>query len=302
MRYLSAGVVLTWSLACWAGTPRVSPPAAVGVAVHPSEGYLVAIEGVAGRLSIGRRLWDVPVEAVWPTASRALVRTADGWQLIHFNEEMAVSGVIALGERDWVAPVWNSQGSAWLACAESTERCAIYRAHDGAQTREIEATGGMRALSLSDSGGKALLRVGDSAVLWNENEELIPLAEGAGLLGAFAPDGHRLAVIDAAGALTLSDLHSASSVQIAAPEGAVGLLWSGDFLLTAHRSGELRRWDGRGDAVLAVQCECQPAGAWPAGQGMVRLHDSLKQISHYFDFGRGEAAFTILPASVSEVQ
>jgi len=302
MRHLTAGVLLSWSLACWAGSPRVSPPAAVGVAIHPVEGYLVAIEGVAGRLSLGRRVWGEPIEAVWPAGSRAIVRSANGWQLLELNRELVVSRVVDLGERDWVAPVWNAQGSAWLACAESAERCGVFRAEDGSQTREIRSSRGLRALSLSDSGGQALLRQEDRAVLWTEEDALFPVAAGEGLWGAFAPGSARFAVIDAAGSLVLAEARTAASTQVEVPPGAVGLLWSGGFLLTVHRSGEIWRWDDRGEPVSSAQCDCQPAGAWSAGQGMVRLHDSLKQISHYLDFGRGEAAFSILPASVSEVQ
>jgi hypothetical protein len=302
MRHLCAGILLTGALACWAGTPRVSPPAMVGLAVDPIAGRLVAIEGVAGRLSLGRSVWDGPVEAVWPAPSRALVRSAGGWQLLEFNEDMVVSRVLDLGERDWTAPVWNAHGSAWLACSESTERCGVYRAEDGVQSREIRAAAGLRALSLSNGGSQALLRQGSRAVLWNGNEELVPVAEGEGLFAAFSPDGSRLAVINDAGNLTLADGQAVSTSQVEAPADAVGLVWSGDSMLTVHRSGEIRRWSERGEAIAALLCECQPAGAWVAGQGFVRLHDSLKQISYFLEFGRGEGAFTVLPASVSEVQ
>lgn len=302
MRYLSAGIILSCSFACWAGSPRVSPPSAVGVSVHPVEGHLVAIEGVSGRLSLGRQIWNGPVEGVWPGTSRAIVRSAAGWQLLQFNQEWSVSRVIDLGERDWVEPVWNAQGSAWLACGESTQRCGIYRAEDGNQVREVWAAGGFHALSLSDGGVEALLRQNGRAVIWNAKEELVPVAEGEGLLGAFAPGGHRLAIVDAAGSLLLVDVRTANSTQVMAPAGAVGLLWSRGSLLSVHRSGEIRRWDERGEALSTLHCECRPGGAWAAGQGMVRLHDSLKQISHYLDFERGEGAFTILPALVPEVQ
>lgn len=302
MRHLYAGVLLTWSLACWAGTPRVSSPPAVGVAVDPATGGLVAIEGVSGRLSQGRQVWEGPVESVWPARSRALVRSADRWQLLEFNDDLVVSRVVELGEREWVAPVWNSRGSAWVACNESAERCGVYRAEDGAQAREILSSGGLRALGVSDSGVEALLRDGDRAVLWTESGELVPVAHGSGLVGSFSSDGAHLAVINDAGALFFADVRTAASTQVEAPSGAVGLVWLGESVVTVHRSGEIRQWDARGDVLSATDCACRPTGAWAAGQGMVRLHDSLKQVTHYLDFGRGEAAFTILPAVVSEVQ
>lgn len=302
MRHLSAGVLLTWGLACWAGTPRVLPPPAVAVAVDPVTGHLVAIEGVAGRLNVGQRVWDRPVEAAWPAASRAIVRSAEGWQLLEWNEDLSVSRTVDLGEQDWVAPVWNSRGTAWLACGESAEVCGIYSAETGKQMREIRSTAGLRALSLSDSGVEALLRQENRAVLWTESEGLVLVMEGAGLGGAFSADGARLAAVNDAGALVLMDVRTASSTQVETPAEAAGLVWMGDLLVTVHRAGEIRRWDALGGLVSAANCECQPAGAWPAGSGMVRLHESLKRMSHYLDFGRGEAAFTILPASVSEVQ
>ncbi len=302
MRHLSAGILLSCSLACWAGSPRVSPPAAVGVAVHPVDGRLVVVEGVAGRLSLGRQIWDGAVDGVWPAASSAIIRLGTTWHLLEFNQDWSVSRVLDLGEKDWTAPVWNARGSAWLACSESTDRCGIYRAEDGSQVREIRATSGLRALSLSDAGFEALLRQNDHAVLWSANDELVPVAEGEGILGAFAPGGARLAVIDSSGVLRLVDVPGVNSKQVEAPADAVGLLWKGELLLTVHRSGEIRRWNERGETVSAVHCECQPGGVWGAGQGMVRLHDSLKQISHYLDFERGDGSFTMLPAVVPEIQ
>lgn len=302
MRHLCAGVLLTWSFACWAGTPRISSPPAVGVAVDPATGHLVAIEGVAGRLSHGRLVWEGPVESVWPAASRAIVRSGANWQLLEFTGDLVVSRVIELGERDWVNPVWNSRGTAWLACDESAEHCGVYSAENGAQTREIRSTGRLGAIAFSDNGVDALLRQGDRAVLWTDSDGLVPIAEGTGFGGAFSSDGTRIAVIDEGGALVLADVRSAGSTRVEAPAGAVGIVWVGESVVSVHRSGEIQRWDARGDLVSASQCECQPTGAWVAGQGMVRLHDSLKQMSHYLDFGRGEATFTILPAAVSEVQ
>jgi hypothetical protein len=302
MRHCSAVILLVGGLACWAGTPRVSSPAAVEVAVHPVEGHLVSVEGVAGRLSLGRRVWDRPVEAVWPAGARALVRSGAGWQLLEWNQDLTVSRVLELGERNWVSPVWNAAGSAWLACDEVADRCGIYRAENGTQSREIRSTGGLRALSLADDAGQALLSQEDRAVLWDKDDALVPVTAGEGFRAAFAPGGARFAVINSAGTMIVKDTRTASSIEVEAPDGAVGLLWAGGFLMTVHRSGEIRRWDDRGETASIVRCDCAPTGVWAAGQGMVRLHDSLKQVSHYLDFGRGEVAFSILPASVSEVQ
>jgi hypothetical protein len=302
MRHFSIGVFFLAPLVCWAGEARVLPPPAVDVVLDPEGGHLLAVEGVAGRLSLGRRIWDGPVESVWPAGSRALVRSAAGWQLLTWNESLTVTGVLDLGPQDWVAPVWNARASAWLACGEGGGYCRVYRAEDGRQIREIRVAGGLRALSLSDVGGTALLGQEDRAVLWRENDDLVPVASGEGLVGAFASGGGRLATINAAGTLAFTDVRSAASRQAEAPPGAVGLVWSGDFLLTVHGSGEIRRWDEQAREVFAGNCGCQPVGAWAVGSGLVRLHDSLKQITHFLDFERGEAAFSLLPAFAPEVR
>lgn len=307
MRHLSIGVFFPAALVCWAGEGRVLPPPSVDVALEPESGHLLAVEGVAGRLSLGRRIWDGPVESVWPAGSRALVRSAAGWQLLTWNESRTVTAVLDLGFQDWVAPVWNARASAWLACGEGGGYCGIYRVEQGRKVREIRLAGGLRALSLSDDGIVALLGQQDRAVLWRENDDLVPVATGESILGAFAPGGGRLATIDSAGTLAFTEVKSAASRQVEAPPGAVGLVWSsvvgaGALLVTVHGSGEIRQWDEQAMEVFAGNCGCQPTGAWIAGSGLVRLHDSLKHITHFLDFERGEAAYTLLPAFAPEVR
>jgi hypothetical protein len=302
MRLFTTGIFLLWTLACWAGAPRISPPEPVGIALDPEQGHLVAVEGVTGRLSVGRRLFDGPVEAVWPAGSRALIRTAGGWQLLDWSQSWTMAKGIDLGERDWAAPVWNGRGSAWLACGEGTGVCGIYRGEDGRLVRELRGGARLRSLGLSDNGVDALLAEEGGVVLWDGRDALVPVASGAGVLGAFAPGGERLATLDAAGNLRITEVRTAASQQVDAPAGGVGMVWSGGLLVTVHRSGEIRRWDERAESVFAGSCGCEPAGAWIAGQDLIRLHDSLKQVGHFLGFSGGEAVFTLLPALAPEVR
>ncbi|MBZ2177484.1 MAG: hypothetical protein ACK58M_10610 [Acidobacteriota bacterium] len=280
----------------------MSPPEPIGMVVDPEQGHVLAIEGVVGRLSLGRRLFDGPVDGVWSAGPRALVRAAAGWQLLEWSESWSVVKGIDLGARDWSAPVWNGRGSAWFVCGEGTGICGIYRGEDGRLVRELRGGVGLRPVGLSDNGVDALVSEDGRAFLWTDSDALVPVAAGEGLLGAFAPGGERLVTLDAAGALTFFDVRTAASRQMEAPAGGVGVAWSGGSLVSVHRSGEIRRWDERAELVFAGSCGCEPVGAWAAGQGLIRLHDSLKQVGHFIDFRGGEAVVTLLPALAPEVR
>lgn len=118
---------------------RVFAPTA-GIVADPASGRLIAIEGVGGRLNLGKGVWLTAVEAAWlASESYALVQVDGAWKLLEWNRDWALTRTVELGIQDWSRVVWNPGGSAWLACGDVTPGCAVHRVSDGTIIRRIEA-------------------------------------------------------------------------------------------------------------------------------------------------------------------
>ena len=283
---------------------RVFAPTA-GIVADPASGRLIAIEGVGGRLNLGKEVWPTAVEAAWlASESYALVQVDGAWKLLAWNRDWALTRTVELGVQDWSRVVWNPGGSAWLACGDVTPGCAVYRVSDGTIIRRIEGKEKLGAVALADNAGDALLQRGNGAVVWGKNDDLTVI-EGAVVAGAFLPGQSRLAVIQDAGPVLLFDAATPNPVQLETGDGAIGTAWTPDgrSLVIAYRDGKIRLIDDSGRISAMADCECRPGGLWQMGRGgMFRLQESTKQQLFVVRVEDGTIQFSILPAREQEVR
>jgi hypothetical protein len=305
MRSIALGIFLALATTGWTQEMRISAPA-VGVLVDPATGRLATIEGVSGRLSTGRTMWDKPVDRLWTAAgSRAIVQSAEEWFLLEWDAQFQVTRALALESKNWSSVIWNDRGSAWLACAETEGRCVIGSADNGAVTRQIEAPERLFPLALADSGDHALLSRGETALLWAPNDALHPVAEGASLAAAFAPGESRLAITNDAGMLTLVDASSPNPAYLEIDEGSIGVSWMGaqKGLTVAGRDGSVQVLDESGRIASRTSCDCRPSGLWRVGRSLLfRLQDSAKQAMYFVDFENGDARISAIAGMNQEVR
>ena len=299
---LIASLAFSWTSS--AEVTRISTPT-LGIVADPASGRLIAIEGVRGRLNLGRVLWPTAVQAAWPAAgSRALVQVDGSWRLLEWNRDWAMTRTIELGVQDWARVVWNAEGSAWLACGDLKPGCAIYRASDGAVSRKIDLEERLSAVALADNATEAILRRGNVAFIWARNNEITALAEGVSA-AAFRPGESRLAVVQETGSLLLLDAAAPNPGQIETTEGAVGAAWApnGQWLLVAYRDGQIRIFDDSGQVSGIANCDCVPGGVWQMGRsGLFRLQENTKQQIFVVGIENGAIQFSILPSQEQEVR
>jgi len=304
MRRIPLIAVLFFAWALPAEVTRVSTPT-VGMVADPVSERLVAVEGVRGRLNLGRVLSPIAVEAAWPAAELyALLKVEGSWRLLEWNRDWVLTRTLDLGLQDWTSVVWNSASSAWLACGEATTGCAIYRAGDGAMARKLESSEPLRAVALADNATEALLQRGSVGLIWGQNDMGTTVLDGVVAAAAFLPGQSRLAVVHGSGSLLLLDAARPNPAQIDIGEGAVGTAWAPDGrqLFIAFRDGTIRVYDDAGQKSGIANCECQPGGIWPMGKsGMFRLQENTKQQLFFVGVEDGVIQFSMLPGQEREV-
>ena len=277
----------------------------LGIVADPASGRLLALEGVRGRLNLGREVWPTTVQAAWPASdSRALVQVDGSWRLLEWNRDWTLTRTVELGVQDWARIVWNPEGSAWLACGDLKAGCAIYRVSDGTISRKIDGEERLSAVALADNATEAILRRGNVALVWARNNEVTELAEGVSA-AAFRPGESRLAVVQEAGSLLLLDAAAPNPGQVQTAEGAVGAAWApdGHWLLIAYRDGQIRVFDDSGQVSGMANCDCLPGGVWPMGRsGLFRLQENTKQQIFVVGIEDGAIQFSILPGQEQEVR
>jgi len=304
MRCIPLTAILCFAWALSAEVTRVSTPT-IGIVADPVSGRLLAVEGVRGRLNLGRELSTIAVEAAWPAAEvYALVKVEGSWRLLEWNRDWVLTRTLDLGLQDWASVVWNPASSAWLACGDATTGCAIYRASDGAMARKLASKEPLRAVALADNATEALLQRGSVGLIWGSKDMETTVIEGVVAAAAFLPGQSRLAVAQGSGSLLLLDAARPNPAQIEIGEGAVGTAWAPDGrqLFIAYRDGTIRLYDDAGQNAGIANCECQPGGIWPMGKsGMFRLQENTKQQLFFVGVEDGVIQFSMLPGQEREV-
>ncbi len=304
MRRILLIASLAFAGALSAEVTRVSAPT-LGVVADPASGRLIAIEGVPGRLNLGREILPTAVEAAWLAAeSYALVQVDGSWRLVEWNRDWALTRTVELGAQDWSHVAWNPSGSAWLACGDATPGCAVYRVSDGTVIRRIDSPAKLDAVALADNATDALLQRGKVAVVWGKDNEL-RVIEGGVAAAAFLPGQSRLALVQDAGSVLLLDAATPNPAQLETEEGAIGAAWAPDgrWLVIAYRDGKIRLVDDSGRISGVADCECRPGGLWQMGKsGMFRLQESTKQQIFVVRVDDGVIQFSMLPGQEQEVR